>query len=71
MNAALGANGESATLISKALSGAPDDLTEPEFARVGFLLRATCMHLEAEYFLYQNGAMEEELWRKHLSLRGR
>ena len=40
MNEALGANGESAALLSEALPGAPDDLTEPEFARVGFARRA-------------------------------
>ena len=48
--------------------GVPDDLNPSQFAQISYVLRALCMRLEAEYFLYNSGAMEQELWLRHLSV---
>jgi hypothetical protein len=69
MNMALAQDEGLASLVSKVLdAGASDDLDDGQFARISCLIRAMCMRLEAEYFLYSKGAMEGELWRKHLSV---
>ena len=68
MNEQFAHNHEVARLVVKTLGASQDDLDENEFAQVSALFRATCMRLEAEYFLYESGTMEKELWQKHLAV---
>ena len=57
-----------ALLVSKVLGESPGEVDDALYAQAGALLRATCMRLEAEFFLYETGVMEEELWLKHLGV---
>ncbi len=68
MNEMLAKDAQLAPLVVTVMRGGPQDIDESEFSRISFFLRAMCMRLEAEYFLFRRGSMEEELWRKHLLL---